>query len=71
MAKEYRTGPLHVVPTRHRQSKRPNAPVARYIDFLAKFQQGDLKDRRDPAKLSQRSPKPDRPPNPKGYDIVT
>ena len=71
MVKEYLGSPLHVVSPRHHQPKGLHAPVVRYIDFLMKFRQGHLKDRRDPAKLRQRCPKPDRPKNPKGYDIVT
>ncbi len=70
MVKEYLGKPLHVVSPRHRHPQRPEAPVTRYIDYLTKFRRGDVKDRRDPAKLSQRFPQPHLPKNPKGYDIV-
>ena len=70
MVKEYQGSPLHVVSPTHHKPKQPYAPVARYIDFLTKFRQGHLKDRRQSANLSQRSPKPSRPKNPKHFDIV-
>lgn len=70
MVKEYLGGPHHDFSPRHHQPILPYAAVARYIDFLMKYRGKHFKDRRDPAKLSQRFPKPHRPKNTKRFDIV-